>query len=62
MNEIFEVYVDDTQIYADSAMSDSGEPEAIDESLKGANLLRLVAKDAGDGGGVIWPTGRKRDS
>ena len=48
---IFEIYVDDKQVYAGSAMSDSSKPESIDISVKGANMLRLVAKDAGDGWG-----------
>jgi len=48
---IFEIYVDDKQVYASSVMSDSSKPESIDISVKGANMLRLVAKDAGDGWG-----------
>ena len=46
---IFEIYVDDKQVFASDVMSDSSKPEEIDISVKGTDMMRLVAKDAGDG-------------
>ena len=46
---IFEVYVDDKQVFASDVMSDSSKAKKIDISVKGADAMRLVTKDAGDG-------------
>jgi len=46
---VFEVYADGKLLHRTGVMSDSSEPVAIDVAVKRANVLRLVAQDAGDG-------------
>jgi len=46
---VFEVYADGKLLHRTGTMSDSSEPVAIDVAVKRADVLRLVARDAGDG-------------
>jgi len=46
---IFEVYADGKKIWASGVMSGLDQPKAIDVDVSGADRLRLIVTDAGDG-------------